>query len=236
MPGHAVNILSSGGVQPHFSRSRFNVLDDLRPMFVACRNLSARKVRPPSQISTAPKPRCLRQYHTRSQEKSPLHLSIAHRYQPRRIQSQGRGQHSGRRPQYLLGTRLQRSHRGVVGRGGPRPELPVDELVLNFVDESLGDPFRQFRILSAPFQKGSQPRGERNSLSPRRRHQRLQRGPAGILFPARPIQGRPQLDWGNRPGNPHYSNRFQIRPTQIDFRGGMVCSEPGGSGRRCPLY
>ena len=29
MPIHAVNILPSGGVHPHFSRSRFNVLDDL---------------------------------------------------------------------------------------------------------------------------------------------------------------------------------------------------------------
>ena len=237
MPGHAVDILPSGGVHPHFSRSRFNVLDDLETY--TRRLLDFRRKKNQTAVLNIDSTETLDVFGNiiRDRKKNPLYTYLS------RIGISRVGSNPRAAANILDGdpsTFWEPDFNDPIEDWWVEVDLgrslPVDELVLNFVDESLGDPFRQFRILSAPFQKVINQEVRRNPLSPRRWDQRLQSGPAGVLFPARPIQGRSQLDWGNRPDNPHCSNRFQVRPGQIDFRGGMVWSELGGPGRCCLFY
>ena len=133
MPGHAVDILPSGGVQPHFSRSRFNVLDDLGTY--TRRLLDFRRKKNQTAVLNIDSTETLDVFGNiiRDRKKNPLYTYLS-RIGISRVGSnpEGGGQHSGRRPQHLLGTRLQRPHRGLVGRGGPRPEPARRRVGLKF--------------------------------------------------------------------------------------------------------
>ena len=154
MPGHAVDILPSGGVHPHFSRSRFNVLDDLGTY--TRRLLDFRRKKNQTAVLNIDSTETLDVFGNiiRDRKKNPLYTYLS------RIGISRVGSNPRAAANILDGdpsTFWEPDFNDPIEDWWVEVDLgrslPVDELVLNFVDESLGDPFRQFRILSAPFQK-----------------------------------------------------------------------------------
>ena len=154
MPGHAVDILPSGGVRPHFSRSRFNVLDDLETY--TRRLLDFRRKKNQTAVLNIDSTETLDVFGNiiRDRKDIPLYTYLS------RIGISRVGSNPRAAANILDGdpnTFWEPDFNDPIEDWWVEVDLgrslPVDELVLNFVDESLGDPFRQFRILSAPFQK-----------------------------------------------------------------------------------
>ena len=154
MPIHAVNILPSGGVHPHSSRSRFNILDDLETY--ARRLPELRRKKGQTAVSNIDSTETLDVFGNviRDRKKNPLYTHLS------RIGISRVGSNPKAAANILDGdpnTFWEPDFNDPIEEWWVEVDLgrslPVDELVLNFVDESLGDPFRQFRILSAPFQK-----------------------------------------------------------------------------------
>ena len=154
MPGHAVDRLPSGGVHPHFSRSRFNVLDDLETY--ARRLPELRRKKGQTAVLNIDSTETLDVFGNiiRDRKENPLYTYLA------RIGISRVGSNPRAAANILDGdpnTFWEPDFNDPIENWWIEVDLgrslPVDELVLNFVDESLGDPFRQFRILSAPFQK-----------------------------------------------------------------------------------
>ncbi|MDE2735217.1 MAG: discoidin domain-containing protein, partial [Gemmatimonadota bacterium] len=154
MPIHAVNILPSGGVHPHFSRSRFNVLDDLETYNRRLPELRRKKGQ--TVVSNIDSTETLDVFGNviRDRKKNPLYTHLS-RIGISRVGSNPRAAANilDGDPNTFWEPDFNDSIEDWWVEVDLGRSLPVDELVLNFVDESLGDPFRQFRILSAPFQK-----------------------------------------------------------------------------------
>ena len=154
MPGHVVDILPSGGVHPHFSRSRFNVLDDLETYTRRLPELRRKKGQTAVLNIDSTETLDIFGNIIRDRKKNPLYTYLS------RIGISRVGSNPESAANILDGdpsTFWEPDFNDPIEDWWVEVDLgrslPVDELVLNFVDESLGDPFRQFRILSAPFQK-----------------------------------------------------------------------------------
>ena len=154
MPSHAVDILPSGGVHPHFSRSRFNILDDLETYARRLPELKRKKGQ--TVILNIDSTETLDVFGNiiRDRKKNPLYSYLS------RIGISRVGSNPEAAANILDGdpnTFWEPDFNDPIEDWWVEVDLgrslPVDELVLNFVDESLGNPFRQFRIMSAPFQK-----------------------------------------------------------------------------------
>jgi len=156
LPTHAVDVTPEGSVKPHFFRQRYNILDDLDTF---ARTLPGLK--------------------RKTKETAILNIDSTRTLdvQGNVITEKKKGQEV---PIYTYFVRPGISRVGSNPRnaanildGDPttywEPDLddpletwwvevdlgrvvPVDEIVLHFVDEELGDPFRQFRVLTAPDQ------------------------------------------------------------------------------------
>ena len=154
MPTHAVNILPSGGVHPHFSRSRFNVLEDLETYTRRLPELRRKKGQ--TAISNIDSTETLDIFGNviLDRKKNPLYTHLS-RMGISRVGSNPRAAANilDGDPNTFWEPDFNDPIEDWWVEVDLGRSLPVDELVLNFVDESLGDPFRQFRILSAPFQK-----------------------------------------------------------------------------------
>ena len=156
LPTHAVDIITApqAGVKPHFSRSRFNVLDDVDTF---SRQLSEfKRKKRQTAILTIDSTETLDLFGNviLDRKKNPLYTYLA------RMGISRVGSNPEDAANILDGDPNTWWEPDIddpiedwwieidLGRS-----VPVDELVCNFVDEEDGDPFRQFRILTAPFQK-----------------------------------------------------------------------------------
>lgn len=157
LPTHAVDLTADGRVQPHRFQNRYNLLDDLRPF---TRNLPG--------------------FERKKNETAILNVDSTETRDVRGniITEKKKGQEV---PLYTYFLRPGISRVGsnpedaaAILDGDPstywEPDprdpidewwvevdlgrvVPVDEIVLHFVDPELGDPFRQFRVLAAPDQR-----------------------------------------------------------------------------------
>ncbi|MDA0337658.1 MAG: hypothetical protein O2782_21035, partial [bacterium] len=154
LPLHAVDLDANGVVRPHSFRTRYNILDD-RDTFT--RTLSEiRRSKGESAILNVDSTETLdvRGEIIRDRKDVPLYTYFL-RPGISRV-----GSNAADAPNILDGdptTFWEPDPRDPVEERSVEIDLgrvvPVDELVLHFVDEDLGDPFRQFRVLVAADQE-----------------------------------------------------------------------------------
>jgi len=157
LPRHAINLIPTGGVQPKSSRSRYNLLDDLETYSRQLPELRRKKNE--TAILNIDSTETLDVFGNVITKKTkgvlgPVFTHIS------RIGVSRVGSNPRAADNILDGD--------PTTFWEPDPDDPiedwwievdlgrgvdVDELVFNFVDEQLGDPFRQFRILTSPSQK-----------------------------------------------------------------------------------
>jgi hypothetical protein len=157
LPTHAVDVTTEGGVRPHFSRGRYNVLDDL-----------GRSTRPINDFRRKP------------DQTAVLNVDSAAVVDVKgnAITQKVKGKVVPLYAYFLrpgisrVGSNPQNAARILDGDPStywePDPAdpldnwwievdlgkvVPVDEIVLRFVGEELGDPFWKFRVLAAPDQE-----------------------------------------------------------------------------------
>jgi len=169
LPTHAVDVTPEGAVQPHFSRNRYNILDDLETFT-----------------------RSLTDFRRKKNQSAILNVDSTEALDVKGniLTGKKKGQQV---PIYTYFVRPGISRVGTNPRDAahildadpstywePNPDDPlddwwievdlgrvvaVDEIVLRFVDEELGDPFWRFRLLTAPDQEPIQENGEEVDFS-----------------------------------------------------------------------
>ena len=153
-PIHAVDILPSGSVQPHFSRSRYNILEDLETYARPLPELRRKKNQ--TAISNIDSTETLDIFGNviLDRKDNPIYSYLT------RIGISRVGSNPAAATHILDGdpnTFWEPDPNDPIDNWWIEVDLgrsvAVDELVFNFVEEEVGDPFRQFRLLTAPFQK-----------------------------------------------------------------------------------
>ena len=154
MPFHAVDLLPTGGVNPHFSRTRYNVLEDRETYIRPLGELKRSKRE--TAVATIDSTIKLDVFGNAilDRKKNPIYNYLA------RMGISRVGSNPAAAANILDGdpnTFWEPDPNDPMADWWIEVDLgrslPIDQLVLNFVDEELGDPFRQFRILTSPFQK-----------------------------------------------------------------------------------
>lgn len=156
LPTHAVDVAPDGSVSPHFFRNRYDILDDLNTFARALPELKRKKNE--TAILNIDSTETLDVQGNVITEKKKGELVPIYTYFVRPGISR-----AGSKPE--TAANILDGDPSTYWEPDPDDPLenwwievdlgrvvPVDEVVLHFVDEELGDPFRQFRVLTAPDQ------------------------------------------------------------------------------------
>ncbi|MBI2505924.1 MAG: hypothetical protein HYW07_22140 [Candidatus Latescibacteria bacterium] len=156
MPTHAVEVTPSGRVQPHFFRWRYNILDDLGTFRRKVVELKRKKEETPILNIDSTETLDVRGQVVTEKKKGQEVPVYTYFY---RLGISRVGSNPEVAAHILDGdpsTYWEPDPRDPLDKWWIEVDLgrvvPVDQLVLRFVDEELGDPFRQFRVLAAPDQ------------------------------------------------------------------------------------
>ena len=157
LPTHAVDVTPDGGVVPHFFRERYDILDDLDTFIRPLAGL--KRKRGETAILNIDSTETLDvQGNVITEKKKGVQVPIYSYFVRPGISRVGSNPETA--------ARILDDNPTTYWEPDPDDPLdnwwievdlgrvvPVDSIVLHFVDEELGDPFRQFRILAAPDQE-----------------------------------------------------------------------------------